>query len=297
MLFLILALAPGDPMGEFALDPSMTPEIRARIRENLGLDAPLTIRYFKWIGAFVQGDMGYSFTIHTPVRLLLMQRLPPTLWIVGSGYLLSILLALPLGILSALKPNSLLDQFVSTFSLIGFSLPTFITGMVAILVFSVHLDWFPFIYTSTVDLTTQSGIGAMLKQSVMPILVLALFQTAALLRFVRSSVLEQVQQEYVTTARAKGLRDLVIVHRHVLRNALLPVVTMVALGIPGVFTGALVTEQLFRVPGIGSLLVSAMQNSDTPVIMAITFLYAILIVMFNLVADILYGILDPRVRY
>lgn len=297
VIFVVLVLAPGDPMGEFALDPSITPEVRAHIRESLGLDQPLHIRYIKWLLAFLRGDMGYSFTSHAPVSLLLMQRLAPTLWIVGSGYVLSILFALPLGILSALSPHTLFDRSVSLIALLGFSLPTFITGMFAILVFSVKLDWFPFIYQTTLQVSDWESLVAQLKQSLLPVLVLAVFQTAALLRFTRSSLLEQLYQDYVRTARAKGLREWLIVQRHVLRNALIPVVTLVALGIPGIFTGAIVTEQLFRVPGIGSLLIRAMQSSDTPVVMAITFIYAVLIVLFNLLADVLYGILDPRVRY
>jgi peptide/nickel transport system permease protein len=159
------------------------------------------------------------------------------------------------------------------------------------------LGWFPFIYNSTLEVKDWPSFVAQVRQSVLPIGVLALFQTATLMRFMRSAALEQVYRDYVRTARAKGLQERTVVARHVLRNALIPVVTLIALGIPSVFTGALITEQVFRVPGIGSLLVSSIQTSDTPVVMAITFLYAILIVLFNLVADLLYSALDPRVQY
>jgi peptide/nickel transport system permease protein len=166
-----------------------------------------------------------------------------------------------------------------------------------IIIFSVQLRWFPFIYNSTLRVTDWASFVAQVRQSIMPVTVLVLFQAAVLMRFVRASMLEQMNRDYVRTARAKGLQEWVVVNRHILRNALIPVVTLVALDIPSVFTGALVTEQIFRVPGIGALLVDSIFRGDTPVVMAITFIYAILIVIFNLVADILYSILDPRVQY
>lgn len=279
------------------MDPSMTTDVREQIRASLGLDQPLHIRYIKWVTAFVRGDMGYSFTTHAPVRLLILQRLTTTLWIVGTGYVLSVVIALPLGVLAALKPRSLFDHLATTLAMVGFAMPTFITAMILILVFSVYLDWLPFIYQSTLKITGWESLVAQIKQSVMPVAVLTLFQTATLMRFVRSAMREQIYQDYVVTARSRGLGELLIVHRHMLRNALIPVVTLVALGIPSVFTGALVTEQIFRVPGIGSLLISSIQSSDTPVVMAITFTYAMLIVVCNMIADILYGFLDPRVQW
>jgi peptide/nickel transport system permease protein len=296
-IFSILALAPGDPLGEFAMNPALSADVRERLQTSFGLDQPLHVRYARWLIGFVQGDMGYSFTTNSPVRTLIAERLGTTLWIVGSGYLLSIVLAIPLGMLSALKPRSLYDTVVTALALLGFSLPTFLTGMIFIIVFSVKFDWFPFIYDRTLRVTDFSSFIAQLKQSVMPVAVLALFQTASLMRFVRSEALEQVYQQYVTAARARGLHEYVIVYRHILRNAMIPVVTLVALGIPNVFTGALVVEQIFRIPGIGALLISAIRSSDTPVVMAITFTYAILIVVFNLVADSIYGMLDPRIRF
>ncbi|HEU4325167.1 MAG TPA: ABC transporter permease [Roseiflexaceae bacterium] len=297
LIFGILALAPGDPMAEFATDPSVSAEVRENIRRSFGLDDPVAVRYVKWLSAFVRGDMGYSFASRSPVGTLLGQRLATTLAVVGVAYLLSVLLAVPLGLLAALRPGSPFDQLCSTLAFIGFSLPTFFTGLLCIVVFSVRLGWFPFVYNSTLVVSDWPSLLAQLRQSAMPIVVLALFQTAALMRFMRSAALEQIGRDYVRTARAKGLRERTVVYRHVLRNALIPVVTLVALGIPGVFTGALITEQVFRVPGIGALLVSSIQSSDTPVVMAITCLYAVLIVLFNLVADLLYGALDPRVRY
>jgi peptide/nickel transport system permease protein len=182
-------------------------------------------------------------------------------------------------------------------SFLGFSLPTFLTGLLFILIFSVQLNWLPSIYNSTLEVTDWQSIQEQFAQSLMPICVLAFYQTAVLMRFVRSSILDELPQEYVRTAHAKGLSEFGVLKNHILRNALIPVVTLVALDIPAIFTGALVTEQIFRVPGIGALLVESIYRSDTPVVMAITFIYAILIVIFNLIADLTYSFLDPRVRY
>ncbi|MGB3405505.1 MAG: ABC transporter permease [Microcoleaceae cyanobacterium] len=297
VVFLILALAPGDPMGEFATNPSITAEVRENIRRSLGLDQPIPVRYIKWFWAFLQGDMGYSFTSRSPVSELIAQRLPVTLWIAGSAYIIALLIAFPIGILSALKRYSILDQVATTFTFLGFSLPPFFTGLLFIIIFSVKLNWFPFIYNSTLQVTNWQTLIEQIKQSIMPITVLVLFQTAVLMRFIRASMLEQLNQDYVRTAYAKGLSQLTVITEHILRNALIPVVTLIALDIPSLFTGALITEQIFRIPGIGALLIESIYRSDTPVVMAITFTYAILVVIFNLVADLLYGVLDPRVQY
>ncbi len=297
VIFAILALAPGDPMGEFAANPSITPEVRENIRKSLGLDQPIYLRYVKWAWAFIRGDMGYSFTSRSPVFDLILQRLPPTLWVVASAYIVGVLIAFPLGVISALKRYSFLDQVITTFAFLGFSLPTFFTGLLLIIVFSVQLNWLPFIYNSTLKVTDWSSLVAQIKQSIMPISVLALYQSAVLMRFVRSAVLDELNQEYVRTAYAKGLNSFAVLKNHILRNATIPIVTLVALDIPAIFTGALITEQIFRVPGIGALLIDSIYRSDTPVVMAITFIYGLLIVVFNLVADLTYGFLDPRVRY
>ncbi|MDF5736636.1 MULTISPECIES: ABC transporter permease [unclassified Nostoc] len=297
VVFAILALAPGDPMGEFALNPSITAEVRDNIKKSFGLDQPIYIRYVKWFTSFIRGDMGYSFTSRSPVIALIFQRLPTTLWVVGSAYVLGALLAIPLGVMSALKRNSFVDTIVTTVVFIGFSLPTFFTGLLFIIIFSVQLKWLPFIYNSTLQVTDWQSFIAQIKQSIMPVSVLTLWQTALLMRFVRSEILEKLHQDYVRTAYAKGLPTFVVIARHVLRNALIPVVTLMALDIPNIFTGSLVTEQVFRVPGIGALLIESIYRNDTPVVMSITFIYAILIVVFNLVADVLYALLDPRVKY
>ncbi len=298
ILFAIISLAPGDPLSQFAANPNVPPEVQANIRHSLGLDQPWPVRYVKWLTTLVTtGDLGFSFASKMPVRDLIMQRLPTTLWVIGLAYLLSVLLAVPIGIISAVKQYSIFDYVASTFAFIGFSVPTFFTGLIFILIFGVRLQWFPWIYDSTLQVTDVPSFIQLLRQSILPIAVLALFQTATLTRYVRAAMLENLPLDYVRTARAKGLRERAVIIAHVFRNSMIPVATLIALGLPAIFTGALVTEQIFRVPGIGSLLVTSFNSSDTPVIMAIAFIYSILVIGFNLLVDLLYAFLDPRIKY
>jgi peptide/nickel transport system permease protein len=297
VIFSILALAPGDPLSDLALNPSVPPEVRQRIRENMGLDDPIPVQYGRWAKSLFTGEFGYSYRTRAPVIDLIKQRLPTTLYISGLAFLLSILVAIPVGVLSAVKQYSVFDNVATTLAFIGFSLPTFCTGLLFILLFTIKLDWLPSIYRSTVEGEGLGGLWERIRQAIMPITVLALFQAATLMRFVRASMLENVHQDYVRTARSKGLAERTVITRHALRNALIPVVTIIALSLPGVITGAVVTEQIFRVPGMGDLLIQSIRNNDTPVVMTITFLFAILVVIFNLVADVIYGILDPRIKY
>lgn len=297
VLFTVLALAPGDPFEELATNPNVPAEVRLNLRAQFGLDDPVYVRYVRWFTSMLKGDWGFSFVSRINVDQLILQRLPTTLYVLGAAQLLGILIALPIGIYSAMRPYSLFDQIVTTLAFIGFSLPTFFTGLLFILVFSIYLDWLPFIYRSDISATGLQWVWEHLKQAIMPISVLGLFQGASLMRFVRSSVLEVIRLDYVNTARAKGLSEWVTIAKHVVRNALIPVVTLVALQIPGIFTGAVITEQIFRVPGIGSLLISSILSNDTPVIMAITFVFSCLVVVFNLIADLVYGWLDPRITY
>jgi peptide/nickel transport system permease protein len=294
ILFTVLALAPGDPFGELATNPAVPPEVRDALRIKFGLDDPIVVRYFRWIAAMLQGDWGFSFASRINVDTLILQRLPATLFVIGSAQLLALLIAIPVGTFAATKPYSIFDQIASTLAFVGFSLPTFFTGLLFILVFSVQLDWLPFVYRD-IDATGWRWYWEQLRQSIMPIAVLGLFQAASMTRYVRSAVLDVIRLDYVTTARAKGLGERIVIVKHVVRNALIPVVTLVALQMPAIFGGAIITEQIFRIPGIGSLLISAILANDTPVIMAVTFVFACLVVLFNLIADVLYGWLDPRI--
>ena len=297
VLFTILAMAPGDPFEELATNPAVPPEVRAALRAKFGLDDPVWTRYLHWLVAMIQGDWGFSFVSRMEVDKLLLQRRPVTLIVIGSSQIIAMLVALPVGVLAATRPYSLFDQVANTLAFVGFSLPTFFTGLLFILVFSIQLDWLPFVYRANIDATGWQFYWEHIKQSIMPVMVLGLFQGASLVRFVRSSVLDVIKLDYVTTARSKGIGERKVITKHVVRNALIPVVTLVALQLPIVFGGAIVTEQIFRVPGIGSLLISSMLANDTPVVMGVTFVSACLVVIFNLIADILYGWLDPRIAF
>jgi len=315
IVFAILDLAPNDPTGNLPL--TIPPEVREQIRQSLGLGEPFHIRYVKWAEQFfineplnileqttgiTIGDSDNrlrvrSWATRSPVVDLIAERLPQTMWVVGLSYLIGILIAVPIGIISAYKQYSLFDQIGTFVSMVGFSVPTFFTGLLAIVIFSVNLDWFPSIYDTTLKITNWSTFVQQVNQMFMPVMVLALFNAAQLSRFMRSSMLDNLNLDYVRTARAKGMRERAVLLIHVLRNSLIPVVTLIALGIPTIFSGAIITEQIFRVNGIGQLLIIAIQGADIPLVQTLTFIFAVLIVLFNLVADVAYGVLDPRVRY
>jgi peptide/nickel transport system permease protein len=217
--------------------------------------------------------------------------------VIGTSYVLGVLIALPIGIYSAYRQYSWFDQIGTFIAMIGFSVPTFFTGLVLILVFAVNLQWFPSIYDTNLRVTDWESFLQQVRQMAMPVMVLALYNAAQISRYMRSSMLENLGQDYVRTARAKGMGERTVVLKHVLRNSMIPVVTVIALGIPTIFGGAIITEQVFRVNGLGALLIGAIQGSDLPMVQTLTFIFAMLIVLFNLIADILYGILDPRIRY
>lgn len=297
VLFAVLSAAPGDVFSDLVSNPAIPPEVVENLRRQLGLGDPTYIRYLRWVLAMLQGEWGFSFVSRIDVDALIWQRLPTTLLIVGTSQAVAIAIALVVGTLAACKPYSVFDQVASTLSLVGFSLPTFFTGLVLILIFSIHLDWLPFIYRADLGLTGWDWILEQIKQSIMPISVLALYQAASWTRYVRSAVLDVIRLDYVTTARAKGISERAVIMKHVVRNALIPVVTLVALEVPAVFGGAIITEQIFRIPGIGSLLIDSIFANDTPVVMGVTFVFAAMVILFNLLADILYGWLDPRITY
>jgi peptide/nickel transport system permease protein len=297
ILFVLLALAPGDPFGELASNPNIPPEVREALRAKFGMDDPIFVRYFHWLVAMLHGDWGFSFASRVDVDTLILQRIPTTLYVVGTSQLLALAVALPVGVYAAMRPYSIFDQIANTFAFIGFSLPTFFTGLLLILVFSVNLGWLPFVYRADIAATGWQWYWEYIKQAIMPITVLGLFQAASYTRYVRSAVLDVIRLDYVTTARSKGIGERKVIVKHVVRNALIPVVTLVALQMPSVFGGAIITEQIFRIPGIGSLLISAILANDTPVIMAVTFVFSCLVVLFNLLADIIYGWLDPRISF
>jgi len=297
VLFTVLALAPGDPFSELASNPNVPASVQAALRAKYGLDDPVWSRYLHWLLAMVRGDWGFSFVSRIDVDRLILQRLPVTIAVIGASQILAVAVAVPVGVLAASRPYSIFDQVANTVAFIGFSLPTFFTGLLLILVFSITLNWLPFVYRSDLNATGPAWWWEEFRQSVMPVAVLGLYQGASLVRFVRSAVLDVIKLDYVTTARSKGIGERRVLLRHVVRNALIPVVTLVALQMPVVFGGAIITEQIFRVPGIGSLLIASILTNDTPVVMGVTFVFAGLVILFNLIADILYGWLDPRIAF
>lgn len=313
VIFFLVDLAPGSPASEIPL--TVPAEVRAKMLESMGVNDPVYVRYFLWLKQFVwveplnlfdhlfgttfaEGQQRIiSYQTRSPVFDLIMQRIPQTMTVIGTAYLVGILIALPIGIYSAYRQYSWFDQAGTFFAMVGFSVPTFFTGVVLIIVFAVKLQWFPSIYDTTLKVTDWASFLKQVRQMALPVAVLALFNAASISRYMRSSMLDNLGQDYVRTARAKGMSERTVVLQHVLRNSLIPVVTVIALGIPSIFGGAIITEQVFKVNGIGAALIGAIHANDLPMVQTLTFIFAILIVMFNLIADILYGVLDPRIRY
>ncbi len=313
VIFALLEIAPGDPMAQVPL--TVPPEVKEKMRLALGLGEPAPIRFWKWLVQFfwieplnvIDHWFGTSFSsgklrviswqTRSPVMDIVIQRLPQTLWVVGLSYIVGVLIALPIGIYSAYRQYSVFDQAGTFVSMVGYSVPPFFSGVLLIVIFSVKLGWLPSIYDTTHVVNSWASFKVQLMQMVMPVMVLALQTTAQISRFMRASMLDNLNQDYVRTARAKGLSESVVVMVHVLRNSMIPVVTVIALGVPGIFGGAIITEQVFKVNGIGQLLITAIQANDLPMVQTLTFIFAILIVVFNLIADVLYGVLDPRIRY
>jgi peptide/nickel transport system permease protein len=313
VIFLLVDLAPGSPASEIPL--TVPPEVRAKILASLGVNEPVHIRYLLWLKQFfwveplngIDAIFGttyaegmqriISYQSRSPVFPLIGERLPQTLTVIGTAYLVGVLIALPIGIYSAYRQYSIFDQFGTMFAMIGFSVPTFFTGTLFIIIFAVGLGWFPTKYNTTLVVTDWASFKEQLRQMAMPVMVLGLANAAAISRYMRSSMLENMGQDYVRTARAKGMSERTVVLKHVLRNSLIPVVTVIALGIPAIFGGAIITENLFGVNGIGSALIQAIRGNDLPMVQTLAFIFAILIVTFNLIADLIYGMLDPRIRY
>lgn len=313
VIFLVVDLAPGSPAAEIPL--TVPPEVRAKILESMGVNQPLWVRYVLWLKQFFWIEPLYaidalfgtdlaqgaqriiSYQTRGPVFDVIGQRIPQTLTVVGMAYLVGILIAVPIGVYSAYRQYSWFDQLGTFVSMVGYSVPTFFTGVLFIVIFSVKLGWFPSIYDTTLKVTDWGSFVKQVMQMTLPVAVLALFNAAEISRYTRSSMLENLGQDYVRTARAKGMGEGKVVLKHVLRNSLIPVVTIIALGMPSVFGGAIITENVFKVNGIGAALIGAIHGNDLPMVQTITFIFAVLIVLFNLFADILYGILDPRIRY
>jgi peptide/nickel transport system permease protein len=298
-VFVVLQVLPAGPLSVYENDPSLSVEDLQRLEERFGLHEPIPVRYLRWLGAIVQGNLGYSLVTQQPVIKMIGDRLTNTLFLMSAAFVVTLMIALPIGIISAVRQYSWLDHLGTTFSFIGYSVPTFWSGLMLIIIFSVKLrEWgLPALPASGMTtLGTDGGIGDRLAHLVLPVAVLALFNSAHYSRFVRSSMLEVIRNDYVRTARAKGLSDNVVLWRHALKNASLPVVTVIALDLPMLFSGAIVTESIFAWPGMGRLFLDSAYRFDYAVLMGVVTITAGLVIASNLLADLLYAWLDPRIR-
>ena len=295
IVFALINAVPGGPGGELALDPTIKPEDLARIRASMGLDKPVQERYFIFLGGVLQGDLGVSL-VQRGVRVsdMIGERLPKTLLLTGTALLLALLIAVPLGVFSAVKQYSFFDNIATVFSTAGVALPSFWLAIMMILLFSVTLRWFPTGGVQTLGVETSAN--DIIWHLTMPSLALAFLSIASWNRYIRASMLEVIRQDFIRTARAKGLRDRFVIFKHALRNALIPFVTLLGLSLPTLVGGALIIERIFSWPGIGRLAFDAAQQRDYPVIMGVVMMSSVLVILGNLAADITYGFLDPRIK-
>ena len=305
IIFFVVNFAPGDPSLRF-LNPSMSDAAREQVRVNMGLDQPVHIRYVRWIGALAQGNLGYSFTYNRPVLDIIKEFLPNTLLLSVSAIGVAFVLGILLGILQAVRQYSLLDSIASIVGLFFYSMPSFWLALMMVLVFSLFAYqgqwpiWFPASDIQSVDYAFLSPMGKVqdrLMHLALPATSLALVLAAGIARYTRSSMLEVIRQDFVRTARAKGLSEPAVIFKHALRNALIPVITLVGLYLPFLFSGTVFIESVFAWPGMGKLVVDAIGQRDYPVIMGGSLIFAMMVVMGNLVADVLYAVVDPRIRY
>lgn len=302
-LFGVVRLMPGGPLAQAERNPNVTPEQLAALRVRLGLDQPLPVQYVKWIKAFVfEGDWGYSIKFRRPVAEMIWERIPATLLLFGAGFLVMLLVAIPIGVYSAIKPYSTFDNIITTFSFAGQSVPVYWLGLILIVIFylNVHSPFgtgplFPAGGMYTIG--REGELLDLLWHLVLPIAAMSFSWIAWYSRFLRSSMRDTLNEDYIRTARAKGLSLRVVHFRHALRNALLPLVTLIALDLPTVFGGAVFIETIFAWPGMGRLFWDAAKGRDYPILLAVMMIYAALTLLFNLIADIVYGFLDPRIRY
>lgn len=290
--FALIKLAPGDPVNSF-VTPNMSPEDIERIRESLGLNQPVYMQYLYWLKNVFSGNLGYSLANHRPVSTLIAERIPATLGLMGSALVLSLLIAIPLGLISAANKNRLVDRALSLFSYIGISIPSFWFAMMLIYVFAIKLQWLPSMGMRTIG---SDSILDIIKHGIMPCIVLSLMQISVYMRYIRSNTISQLEEDYVQIQYAYGSTRAVVLVRHVLKNVLLPVITILGMSLSELIAGAFITETVFSWPGMGSLGISAVFSLDYPIIMGITMITSIFLVIGNLIADILYGVVDPRIK-
>lgn len=297
IIYGLLQALPGDPMDMYLENPSASVEAIEAIKKSYGLDQPVYIQYWNWLKGLLSGDWGFSFMSRRPVLELIGEKLIPTLQLSGTSFLIALLIAVPMGMMGAIKKGKPFDNITSTLTFLGISMPSFWFGMMLQLIFAVQLKWLP-----TAGRISPTGADAgsfvdILRHLILPAIVLSLIYIAAWARYCRSNFIEVMNQDYIRTARAKGLKEKTIMGLHAMRNALIPLVTVVMLDIPAIFSGAVVTETVFAWPGMGFFFNDAMNKQDFPVLMGILMINAFLVIVSNLIADVLYAVLDPRIKY
>jgi peptide/nickel transport system permease protein len=297
ILCFILTRLSADPLAQYATNPNMSAADKEALRERLGLNQPMPVQYFRWLGLAIQGDLGISFFSKQPVGLMITQRLPNTLKLMVTAEIITILVSLFLGIISAVKQYSLLDNVITTFSFIGYSMPIFFIALGAMLIFAVKFkEWgWPYLTTGA-DIWDQKDPMQFIKHMILPVSCLVIISTAGYARFIRTSILEVLGQDYVRTARAKGLSNRMVLYKHALRNAALPLVTIIGLDIPYLLGGALVTESVYAWPGMGRLFWEYAQRGDFPVVLGVLLIISTAVVAFTIITDIVYTFVDPRIR-
>jgi len=299
LLFAIFQMAPGDPMAQFISQPGMTVEQVERMAEARGLDRGPIQQYFDWLTSLLQGDLGMSFELRIPVADAISYRLFPTFLLAFSSLILSLVVAIPAGIVSATKQYSKIDYTLTSFAFFGISIPNFFFGLIMMFLIALKLGWLPIsgMTTAGVDYTPFWQAIDILRHLILPMIVLGLSSTATFMRYTRSSMLEVIRQDYIRTARAKGLKERVVIYKHALRNAMIPIITLMGFQLPILFSGAVITEQVFGWPGMGTLMLDAVYARDYPLLMGINMFLAFLVILGNLLADLAYAFVDPRIRY
>jgi peptide/nickel transport system permease protein len=291
-VFLLLHLSPGDPAAIIAGDNATTEQIQG-IRKQLGLDDPLPVQFFRWVAAVVQGDLGISIFSNEPVAKLISQRIEPTLSLALTTLIVAVTLAVSFGVLAAWKVGTWIDRSLMVLSVIGFSVPVFVVGYMLIYVFSINLRWFPVQGYSPID----QGFGPWIERLVLPSIALGLAYVALIARITRTSMLEVLAEDYIRTARAKGVANHSMLLKHALKNAGVPIVTVIGIGVALLIGGVVITETVFNIPGVGRLVVDAISKRDYPIIQGVILIFSGVYVLVNLLVDMSYTLLDPRIRY
>ena len=296
IIFLLASLMPGDAVTAMtSIDAPLSDELMKIRRGQLGLDQPLPVQYARWLGQLLRGNMGHSYISSERISWMIFNRIPASLELMGVSLLFSILVGIILGVLSALKHYSWIDYTLTILGFVGLSMPVFFLGMVFIYVFALRLDLFP--TSGMATLGEPFSVPDNLRHLFLPALSLGLFRTAVFMRYTRSSMLEVLKEDYIRTARAKGLHEPTIILRHILRNAMIPVVTIIGMTLPVLLAGAVIVETMFQWPGTGLLYITAITQRDSPVIVGLTFVIAAMVLLSNLLTDIVYAVIDPRIRY